>query len=41
MRIRIVKAIRKLDCSRAQQDLGYVPKVIICFTNYSKSQLIP
>ncbi|CAK0781998.1 hypothetical protein CVIRNUC_005526 [Coccomyxa viridis] len=29
MRIRIAKATRQLDCSRACQDLGYAPKVAI------------
>ena len=29
MRIRITKANRQLDCSRACRDLGYVPKVAI------------
>ena len=29
MRIRIAKANRQLDCSRARQDLGYAPKVAI------------
>ena len=29
MRIRIAKANRQLDCSRACQDLGYAPKVSI------------
>ena len=29
MRIRIAKANRQLDCTRAQQELGYMPKVSI------------
>ena len=29
MRIRIAKANRQLDCSRARSDLGYIPEVPI------------
>lgn len=29
MRIRIAKANRQLDCGRACQDIGYIPKVSI------------
>lgn len=29
MRIRIAKANRQLDCSRARQELGYMPRVSI------------
>lgn len=29
MRIRIAKANRQLDCSRARQELGYIPKVSV------------
>lgn len=29
MRVRIAKANRQLDCSRARADLGYIPEVSI------------
>ena len=29
MRIRIAKANRQLDCSRARQELGYIPRVSV------------